>query len=199
MLTMHRSPVYLLNRAIVVAEIAGPRAGIDELERDEQEHRLFGTTTCSTQLWASSTAGPAISTGPDSISKPPGSKPDQSMTRRSSIGGWNGVALDPNAFQVSPTLFSRHFQTRFVPSSNPPAPSRNLRAAVPVMFFAPSLASIPRRNDFSVDSYDPNPIHTPRFQLPCPLPQACLPRVTIVPDSQKPNAEGPRLELKWEK
>jgi RNA polymerase sigma-70 factor, ECF subfamily len=32
MLTIHRSPVYLLNRAIVVAEIAGPRAGINALE-----------------------------------------------------------------------------------------------------------------------------------------------------------------------
>jgi RNA polymerase sigma factor (sigma-70 family) len=32
MLTIHRSPVYLLNRAIVVAEIAGPRAGIKALE-----------------------------------------------------------------------------------------------------------------------------------------------------------------------
>ena len=32
MLTIHRSPVYLLNRAIVVAEIAGPRAGIEALE-----------------------------------------------------------------------------------------------------------------------------------------------------------------------
>jgi RNA polymerase sigma factor (sigma-70 family) len=31
MLTIHRSPVYLLNRAIVVAEIAGPRAGIEAL------------------------------------------------------------------------------------------------------------------------------------------------------------------------
>ena len=32
MLTIHRSPVYLLNRAIVLAEIAGPRAGIKALE-----------------------------------------------------------------------------------------------------------------------------------------------------------------------
>jgi len=32
MLTIHRSPVYLLNRAIVVAEIEGPRAGIRALE-----------------------------------------------------------------------------------------------------------------------------------------------------------------------
>ena len=32
MLTIHRSPVYLLNRAIVVAEIAGPRAGIEALK-----------------------------------------------------------------------------------------------------------------------------------------------------------------------
>ena len=32
MLTIHRSPVYLLNRAIVVAEIAGPREGIKALE-----------------------------------------------------------------------------------------------------------------------------------------------------------------------
>jgi predicted RNA polymerase sigma factor len=32
MLSIHRSPVYLLNRAIVVAEIAGPRAGIKALE-----------------------------------------------------------------------------------------------------------------------------------------------------------------------
>ena len=33
MLTIHRSPVYLLNRAIVLAEIAGPRAGISALEQ----------------------------------------------------------------------------------------------------------------------------------------------------------------------
>jgi RNA polymerase sigma-70 factor (ECF subfamily) len=32
MLTIHRSPVYLLNRAIVVAEIDGPRAGIRALD-----------------------------------------------------------------------------------------------------------------------------------------------------------------------
>jgi predicted RNA polymerase sigma factor len=32
MLTIHRSPVYLLNRAIVLSEIAGPRAGITALD-----------------------------------------------------------------------------------------------------------------------------------------------------------------------
>jgi RNA polymerase sigma-70 factor (ECF subfamily) len=32
LLTIHRSPVYLLNRAIVVAEIEGPQAGLDALE-----------------------------------------------------------------------------------------------------------------------------------------------------------------------
>jgi RNA polymerase sigma factor (sigma-70 family) len=32
LLTIHRSPVYLLNRAVVVAEIEGPRAGIRALE-----------------------------------------------------------------------------------------------------------------------------------------------------------------------
>lgn len=32
LLTIHRSPVYLLNRAIVVAQMEGPQAGIDALE-----------------------------------------------------------------------------------------------------------------------------------------------------------------------
>src|SRR5262249_52999668 len=32
LLTIHRSPVYLLNRAIVVAQIEGPLAGIRALE-----------------------------------------------------------------------------------------------------------------------------------------------------------------------
>jgi RNA polymerase sigma-70 factor (ECF subfamily) len=32
LLTLHRSPIYLLNRAIVVAQIEGPRAGIRALE-----------------------------------------------------------------------------------------------------------------------------------------------------------------------
>ena len=38
MLAIHRSPVYLLNRAIVVAEIAGPHEGIKALEADDRTH-----------------------------------------------------------------------------------------------------------------------------------------------------------------
>jgi len=37
LLTIHRSPVYLLNRAIVVAEIDGPMAGIMALEETRQD------------------------------------------------------------------------------------------------------------------------------------------------------------------
>jgi RNA polymerase sigma-70 factor (ECF subfamily) len=49
LLTMHRSPVYLLNRAIVVAQIDGPQAGIralDEAGRDEalRHYHLFDAT-----------------------------------------------------------------------------------------------------------------------------------------------------------
>jgi RNA polymerase sigma-70 factor (ECF subfamily) len=49
LLTLHRSPVYLLNRAIVVAEIEGPRAGIralDEIGRDDslRHYHLFDAT-----------------------------------------------------------------------------------------------------------------------------------------------------------
>jgi RNA polymerase sigma-70 factor (ECF subfamily) len=49
LLTMHRSPVYLLNRAIVVAQIEGPRAGIralDEAGRDAalRHYHLFDAT-----------------------------------------------------------------------------------------------------------------------------------------------------------
>jgi len=40
MLTIHRSPVYLLNRAIVVAEIEGPRAGIRALGEAGQNAAL---------------------------------------------------------------------------------------------------------------------------------------------------------------
>jgi RNA polymerase sigma-70 factor (ECF subfamily) len=40
LLTIHRSPVYLLNRAIVVAEIEGPRAGIQALEDAGREATL---------------------------------------------------------------------------------------------------------------------------------------------------------------
>jgi RNA polymerase sigma-70 factor (ECF subfamily) len=49
LLTMHRSPVYLLNRAIVVAQIEGPRAGIralDEAGHDPalRHYHLFDAT-----------------------------------------------------------------------------------------------------------------------------------------------------------
>jgi RNA polymerase sigma-70 factor (ECF subfamily) len=48
-LTIHRSPVYLLNRAVVVAEIDGPLAGIralDEAGRDPAltRYHLFDAT-----------------------------------------------------------------------------------------------------------------------------------------------------------
>jgi RNA polymerase sigma-70 factor (ECF subfamily) len=41
LLTIHRSPVYLLNRAIVVAHIEGPQAGIAALEAAGQDAALF--------------------------------------------------------------------------------------------------------------------------------------------------------------
>jgi RNA polymerase sigma-70 factor (ECF subfamily) len=49
LLTIHRSPVYLLNRAIVVAQIEGPHAGIralDEAGRDAalRHYHLFDAT-----------------------------------------------------------------------------------------------------------------------------------------------------------
>jgi len=40
LLTIHRSPVYLLNRAIVVAQIEGPRAGIRALDEASQDPAL---------------------------------------------------------------------------------------------------------------------------------------------------------------
>jgi RNA polymerase sigma-70 factor (ECF subfamily) len=40
LLTIHRSPVYLLNRAIVVAQIAGPHAGIRALDEAGQDPAL---------------------------------------------------------------------------------------------------------------------------------------------------------------
>ena len=40
LLTLHRSPVYLLNRAIVVAQIDGPEAGIRALEEAGQDPAL---------------------------------------------------------------------------------------------------------------------------------------------------------------
>lgn len=40
LLTLHRSPVYMLNRAIVIAEIEGPAAGIRALHDTEQESAL---------------------------------------------------------------------------------------------------------------------------------------------------------------
>ena len=40
LLTMHRSPVYLLNRAIVVAQIEGPDAGIRALDEAGQDPAL---------------------------------------------------------------------------------------------------------------------------------------------------------------
>jgi RNA polymerase sigma factor (sigma-70 family) len=54
LLTVHRSPVYLLNRAVVVAEIEGPRAGIRALEeagRDAalRRYHLFDATLG--ELW----------------------------------------------------------------------------------------------------------------------------------------------------
>jgi RNA polymerase sigma factor (sigma-70 family) len=49
MLAIHRSPVYLLNRAIVVAEVAGPLAGISALEEMSEStafrhYHLFDAT-----------------------------------------------------------------------------------------------------------------------------------------------------------
>ena len=40
LLTLHRSPIYLLNRAIVVAQIEGPRAGIRALDEAGQDPAL---------------------------------------------------------------------------------------------------------------------------------------------------------------
>src|SRR5439155_1701307 len=40
LLTLHRSPVYLLNRAIVVAEMDGPHAGIRALAEAGQDSAL---------------------------------------------------------------------------------------------------------------------------------------------------------------
>jgi RNA polymerase sigma-70 factor (ECF subfamily) len=40
LLTLHRSPIYLLNRAIVVAQINGPQAGIRALEEAGQDEAL---------------------------------------------------------------------------------------------------------------------------------------------------------------
>jgi RNA polymerase sigma factor (sigma-70 family) len=40
LLTLHRSPIYMLNRAIVIAEIEGPAAGIRALHDTEQESAL---------------------------------------------------------------------------------------------------------------------------------------------------------------
>src|SRR5262249_31366624 len=40
LLTLHRSPVYLLNRAIVVAQIEGPQAGIRALDEAGQDPAL---------------------------------------------------------------------------------------------------------------------------------------------------------------
>jgi RNA polymerase sigma-70 factor (ECF subfamily) len=40
LLTLHRSPVYLLNRAIVVAQIEGPQAGICALDEAGQDASL---------------------------------------------------------------------------------------------------------------------------------------------------------------
>lgn len=40
LLTLQRSPVYLLNRAVVVAQIEGPRAGIRALEEAGRDHSL---------------------------------------------------------------------------------------------------------------------------------------------------------------
>lgn len=49
LLTIHRSPVYVLNRAIVVAQIEGPRAGIRALDQASQDaflryYHLFDAT-----------------------------------------------------------------------------------------------------------------------------------------------------------
>ncbi len=49
LLTIHRSPVYLLNRAIVVAQIDGPQAGIDALDEAGRnpalrQYHLFDAT-----------------------------------------------------------------------------------------------------------------------------------------------------------
>ena len=63
MLTIHRSPVYLLNRAIVVAEIEGPRAGIRALDEAGQEPALRHYHLLMPRS-ASSTGGPAIRPGP---------------------------------------------------------------------------------------------------------------------------------------
>jgi RNA polymerase sigma-70 factor (ECF subfamily) len=57
LLTMHRSPVYLLNRAIVVAQIEGPQAGIRALDEAKQDaslrrYHLFDATLGALYLCA---------------------------------------------------------------------------------------------------------------------------------------------------
>ena len=100
MLTIHRSPVYLLNRAIVVAEIAGPGAGIKAL--DEMRDTLpFATTTCSTPPWASSTAAPATSSRPGTPRSRPTKDPLTPRPRHHRPPSCSVLVTDPSAFRRS--------------------------------------------------------------------------------------------------
>ena len=60
LLQLQRSPIYLLNRAIALAQRRGPRRPASAPSPRSATIRSCATTTCSTPRWASCTAGPAI-------------------------------------------------------------------------------------------------------------------------------------------
>ena len=87
LLTIHRSPVYLLNRAIVVAEIEGPPRASARWKKP-RETRPSATITSSTPRSANSTAARAISTRPGNTSKQPNKRLARLTIVRSSTVGW---------------------------------------------------------------------------------------------------------------
>ena len=91
LISIHRSPVYLLNRAIVVAEIDGPRAGILADSRKAATASRCGTITFTTRPWASCTAARAIVNERINISNQPKRRPAPCTITRSSTAVWRSV------------------------------------------------------------------------------------------------------------
>ena len=101
LLSIHRSPVYLLNRAIVVAEIEGPAAGIRALEeaggnKSLKNYHLFDATLGEFYRRR------AISKRPGSASRQPSRKPARHTTMPSSTVGSRDAR--PDAHGLKPDL-----------------------------------------------------------------------------------------------
>ena len=170
MLTIHRSPVYLINRAIAVAEIAGPLAGIKELTEMTENvailnYHLFDATLGElyrraghldqAQLHLEAARLKTRSVHDQAII-------DRRLERcRSDTHTATFLACQPRHFFL--VIFSNLASFPDIATREPPNTGPFVSPG-PIKLSPPSVASIPRRNSFLKIVYDLNPILTPRLQ-----------------------------------